>query len=69
MTSVPSNVAAHATAISAPYHPVWFHPPLPCIGYANVWIYYGPYAPCSLDKGVACAKHIQLPTETCARMV
>ena len=23
--------------------------------------------PCSLDKGVACAQHIQLPTQTCAR--
>ena len=39
-------------------------PPLPppCISYANVRNYYGPYAHCSLDKGVACAKHIQLPT-------
>ena len=25
MSSVPSNVAAHATATSAPDHPVWFH--------------------------------------------
>ena len=25
MSSVPSNVAAHATATSAPNHPVWFH--------------------------------------------
>ena len=33
MSSVPSNVAAHATATSAPDHPVWFHPlsrPLLC---------------------------------------
>ena len=38
-------------------------PPPPCISYANVRNYYGPYAHCSLDKGVACAKHIQLPTK------
>ena len=25
-----------------------------------------PYAHCSLDKGIACAQHIQLPTHTCA---
>ena len=43
--------------------------PPPCISYANVRNYYGPYAHCSLDKGVACAKHIQLPTDSCARMV
>ena len=36
-----------------------------CISYANVHFYYGPYAYCSLDKGVACAQHIQLPTHTC----
>ena len=42
-------------------------PPPPCISYTNVRNYYGPYAHCSLDKGVACAKHIQLPTQTCAR--
>ena len=41
--------------------------PPPCISYANVRNYYGPYAHCSLDKGVACAQHIQLPTQTCAR--
>ena len=40
--------------------------PLPCISYANVHNYYGPYAYCSLDKGVACAQHTQLPTHTCA---
>ena len=28
---------------------------------------YGPYAHCRLDKGVACAQHIQLLTHTCAR--
>ena len=39
--------------------------PPPCISYANVWNYYGPYAHCSLDKGVACLQHIQLPTHTC----
>ena len=39
------------------------HPP-PCISYANVHNYYGPYAYCSLDKGMACAQHIQLPTHT-----
>ena len=42
-------------------------PPPPCISYANIRNYYGPYAHCSLDKGVACAKHIQLPTQMCAR--
>ena len=42
-------------------------PPPPCISYANVRNYYGPYAHCSLDKGVACAQHIQLPTHTCTR--
>ena len=40
-------------------------PPPPCISYANVCNYYGPYTYCSLDKGVACAQHIQLPTHTC----
>ena len=44
----------------------WSLPPLPCISYANVHNYYGPYAYCSLDKGVACAQHIQLLTHTCA---
>ena len=34
----------------------WPNPPPP------VHNYYGPYAYCSLDKGVACAQHIQLPT-------
>ena len=43
--------------------------PPPCISYANVPNYYGPYAHCSLDKGVACAQHIQLPTQTCPRML
>ena len=42
------------------------YPPPPCISYANVHNYYGPYAYCDLDKGVACAQHIQLPTHTCA---
>ena len=42
-------------------------PPPPCISYANVHNYYGPYAYCSLDKGVACAQHIQLPTHTRAQ--
>ena len=40
-------------------------PPPRCISYANVNNYYGPYAYCSLDKGVACAQHIQLPAHTC----
>ena len=40
--------------------------PPPCISYANVHNYYSPYTYCSLDKGVACAQHIQLPTHTCA---
>ena len=30
--------------------------PTPCISYANIWNYYGSYAHCSLDKGVACAQ-------------
>ena len=42
------------------------YPPPPCISYANVRNYYGPYAHCSLDKGVACAQYIQLPAHTCA---
>ena len=37
-------------------------PPPPCISYAKVPNQYGPYAYCSLDTGVACARHIQLPT-------
>ena len=41
-------------------------PSPPCISYANVHKYYGPYAYCSLDKGVACVQHIQLPTHMCA---
>ena len=41
-------------------------PPPLCISYANVHNYYGPYAYCSLDQGVACAQHIQPPTHTCA---
>ena len=36
----------------------------PFISYANVHKYYGPYTYCSLDKGVACVQHIQLPTHT-----
>ena len=36
------------------------------ISYANVRNYYGPYAHCSLDKGVACAQHMQLLAHTCA---
>ena len=35
--------------------------PPPCISYANVQNYYGPYAHCSLDKGAACAQHIPPP--------
>ena len=31
-------------------------PPPPCISYANVRNYYGPYAYCSLDTGVAYAQ-------------
>ena len=42
------------------------YPPPPCISYANVHNYSGPYAYCSLDKGVACVQHIQLPTHTSA---
>ena len=37
-----------------------------CISYTNVQNYYGPYAHCSLDKGVACAQYILLPAHTCA---
>ena len=43
-----------------------YPPPPLCISHANVHNHYGPYAYCSLDKGVACAQHIQLPTHTCA---
>ena len=39
-------------------------PPPPC-SYANVPNEYGPYAYCSLDTGVACAPHIQLPRGRC----
>ena len=39
-------------------------PPPPCNSYAKVPNEYGPYAYYSLDKGVACAQHIQLPTHT-----
>ena len=47
--------------------PRWrLYPPPLCVSYADVHNYYGPYAYCSLDKGVACAQHIQLPTHTCA---
>ena len=42
------------------------YPPPPCTSYANAHNYYGPYAHCTLDKGVACAQHIKLPTQTCA---
>ena len=42
-------------------------PPPLCPSYTNVHNYYGPYAHCSLDKGVACTQHIQLPTHTCVR--
>ena len=37
-------------------------PPPPCISYAKVPNQYGPYAYCSLNTGVACARRIQLPT-------
>ena len=43
-----------------------YYPPPRCISYANVHNYYGPYAYCSLDRGVAYAEHIQLLTHTCA---
>ena len=45
---------------------VHLYPPPPCISYANVRKCYGPYAHFSLDKGVACAQHIQLLAQTCA---
>ena len=32
---------------------LYMYPPPPCISYANVRNYYGPYTHCSLDKGVA----------------
>ena len=44
-------------------------PPPPCLRYTNVRNYYRPYAHCNLDKGVACAQHIQLQTHTCGRKV
>ena len=43
--------------------------PPPCISYANVRNYYGPYAHCSLDKGVACETHTTTDTNVRARMV
>ena len=45
---------------------VFLSTPPPCISYADVRNYYGPYTHCSLDKGVACAQHIQLLAHTCA---
>ena len=39
----------------------WSTPPPFCISYAEVRNYCGPCAYCGLDKGVACAQHIQLP--------
>ena len=41
--------------------------PAPLYKLRNVRNYYRPYAHCSLDKGVACARHIQLPAHKCAR--
>ena len=68
-----SRMALHSTAAdqcrSEPggtIRPANSTPPPPCISYANVHNYYGPYAYCSLDKGVACAQHIQLLTHTYA---
>ena len=44
----------HQTTLSTPPPPRGDStPPPPCISYANVRNYYGPYAHCSLDKGVA----------------
>ena len=40
--------------------PQAYPPPPPCISYANVRNYYGPYTHCSLDKGVACAQHTNM---------
>ena len=42
-----------------------FLPPPPCVSHANVRNCYGPYTHCGLDKGVACAQHIQLLARTC----
>ena len=39
-------------------------PPPLCNSYAKVRNEYGPYAYCSYYKGVACARHIKLPTYT-----
>ena len=61
--AVTRNLGKHPALIAVSVPNV---PPPPCISYANVHNYYGPYAYCSLDKGVACAQHIQLPTYTCA---
>ena len=48
-------------------HSLWSATPPPlCKSYANLRDYYSPYAHCSLDKGVACAQHIQLLARTCA---
>ena len=56
----PSRCTNHPGHTSNPNYP-----PPHCVSYANVHNYYGPYAYCSLDKGVACAQHIQLLTHTC----
>ena len=48
-----------------PHFPLPTTPPPPlCNSYAKVPNPYGPYAYCSLDKGVASVQHIQLLTHT-----
>ena len=55
--------------------PSMYPPPPPCISYANVRNYYGPYAHCSLDKGVAYLQSggkssiTSPPTDVCPQQV
>ena len=67
MLGRPWTVDACANNLPVMSFVVAYNYPLPpCISYANVHNYYGPYAYCSIDKSVACAQHIRLPTHTCA---
>ena len=50
------QLAAHAGGRIIESLPNVCTPPPPCISYANVRNYYGPYAYCSLDTGVAYAQ-------------
>ena len=68
ITFIPGvNMAVLSNSISAKVSKMScqeYTPPPPCISYAKVPNQYGPYAYCSLDTGVACAQHMQLPKHT-----